>query len=181
MSLQARYEDAAEAVRCFVPMLVRKMGSHGYTVDSWRIDVKAAYPTPRNPWPPAAMRSILLHLTVHDRDTPQRIIAVNSVLERVGRGEPDNRYVIYSQQTRVATLRGVSATMAGENAFAECERLILGTCVRGWWDRVGPWCYERAEQKAAQVAKFKEELAAAVWAPARVERWLEAGVELEAL
>jgi hypothetical protein len=167
--------------KLFVPMLVRKMESHGYTVLSWRVEVKSGYVTPRNPWPNAALRSIVLHAQVHDRDTPQRIVAVNSVLERMGRGEIDNRYHVYSQQTRVTTLRGISATMAGENAFAECERLILGTCVRSWWDRIGPWCYERAEQKAAQVELFKEELAAAVWAPARVERWLEAGVELEAL
>lgn len=181
MSLQTRYEEAAEAVRCFVPLLTRKMGTHGYEVFLWRVEVKSGYPTPRNPWPPSCARSITLHMKVYDKDTPTRLAAVTSVLERIGRGEADNRYHIYSQQTRVDTLIGFSATMAGENAFAACERLILGTCVRGWWDRVGPWCYERAEQKARQVAMFKEELAAAVWAPARVEKWLEAGVELEAL
>jgi hypothetical protein len=33
----------------------------------------------------------------------------------------------------------------------------------------------------ARCARYKEELIAAAWAPARVEKWVEAGVDLEAL
>lgn len=33
----------------------------------------------------------------------------------------------------------------------------------------------------ARCARYKEELIAAAWAPARVERWVEAGIDLEAL
>jgi hypothetical protein len=45
-----------------------------------------------------------------------------------------------------------------------------------WWDEK-----EHEERARARSAAVKEELVAAAWAPARVERWLEAGLELEAM
>lgn len=45
-----------------------------------------------------------------------------------------------------------------------------------WWDEK-----ESMERLQARCAAVKEDLIAAAWAPARVERWLEAGVELEAM
>ena len=50
-------------------------------------------------------------------------------------------------------------------------------------DRVEAWAHNVIRQEVAprRINRFKEELIAAAWAPARVERWLEAGVELEAL
>lgn len=50
-------------------------------------------------------------------------------------------------------------------------------------DRLESWAQDIIHRQVAprRTARFKEELIAAAWAPARVERWLEAGVELEAL
>ncbi len=45
-----------------------------------------------------------------------------------------------------------------------------------WWDEK-----ESMERLQARCAALKEDLMAAAWAPARVERWLEAGVELETM
>ena len=176
--MQSRYDETAEAVRCFVPMLVKKLAAHGYTVEVWRIQVKSGYTTPRNPWPLPCSRTILLHLTVKDNDTPGRVVIINTVLERAGKGASA---VYTTQRVQQHTLHGHAASMSAESALAECDRLIVCTAVKGWWQRVGPWCYDRKEEKAKQVAVFKEGLAAAVWAPARVAAWLEAGVELEAL
>lgn len=52
----------------------------------------------------------------------------------------------------------------------------------GWWYRLVR--EKRKRQRAlaeARIAPIKEELIAAAWHPRRVERWLEAGVEIETL
>lgn len=43
------------------------------------------------------------------------------------------------------------------------------------------WAVLRREVAPRRMAKLKEELMAAAWAPARVERWLAAGLDVEAL
>jgi hypothetical protein len=49
--------------------------------------------------------------------------------------------------------------------------------------RVTEWAWSvlRREVAPRRMAKLKEELMAAAWAPARVERWLAAGLDVEAL
>jgi hypothetical protein len=43
------------------------------------------------------------------------------------------------------------------------------------------WAVLRRETAPRRMARIKEELMAAAWAPARVERWLAAGLDVEAL
>jgi hypothetical protein len=43
------------------------------------------------------------------------------------------------------------------------------------------WAVLRRELAPRRIAKLKEELMAAAWAPARVEKWLAAGLDVEAL
>jgi hypothetical protein len=60
--------------------------------------------------------------------------------------------------------------------IAAQKRDWIEFCVTEW-----AWAVLRREVAPRRMAKLKEELMAAAWAPARVERWLAAGLDVEAL
>ncbi len=62
-------------------------------------------------------------------------------------------------------------------------RLQVDAAVERWLAHIEEWFGRPAAQArvVARTALFKEELIAAAWAPIRVQRWLEAGLEVEDL
>jgi hypothetical protein len=99
---------------------------------------------------------------------------------------PQIKYV-YAQNTRVKVVPAVIAIRAtrglpGDYNFGGCPLLLkrgAGETDLGYMARWDEWHQKRSAMKKAKkrCAVIKEELMAAAWAPARVERWVEAGDE----
>jgi hypothetical protein len=94
---------------------------------------------------------------------------------------------VYAQNTRVKVVPAVIAIRAsrglsGDYNFGGCPLLLkrrAGESDLGYMARWDEWHQKRSAIKKAKkrCAVIKEELMAAAWAPARVQRWVETGDE----
>jgi hypothetical protein len=179
--MEAMYEKVAENVRCFVPLLEKRLAYYNYGLGKWSVTVESK-PVPRAPFTPRPVA--VLRAQLWDRDNVTRRFDIHATLFRTAsrRGVELDEPPLWTHDqfiNFVPPLSFSASTVAA--ALNDCDRSITIPCVLGWWRDVWRFCFDRQAEKAREVARYKEELAAAVWHPRRVEAWLAAGVELEAL
>ena len=171
IALRREYDAVAENVGSFVSVLERGLEREGFGMPFYQVQAKSLF-HPRRPF--SRLPCVLLSIVACPQETPERSIFLSMQLYRDlngTRGNPESfiRVIPRMHLPSEEAPPGVS----------EAQEASIMRLMRAWWNSVWYACYDRRREKAAQVARFKEELAAASWRSERVANWVAAGMALE--